>query len=438
MNSLTPSFKNYKQISFEAIKSMKFKVKPPINPRKSKSSPRFSNHITKDFEENESIIRISAVVPYEDRDPNSVINNYLPYLTSYELQEIRGYKEIFYLGKTCQKIRTNEVFTHNLGLDDKDENLIVKINDHIAYRYKITAIIGHTYESITCLCYDYANGGNVAIEIFANTEEMRKQRQIEITAFQRMKKTASTSHIINCLDHFVFRGHFCFVFEVLGSNVDSIIKSNPDSNTIDFAKIVALSLFEGIRECHSNNVTHGKINIRNILVDPLKRGSFKLSDFNNCSLDEESRNAPKRFIERSPDEILNRNCSKKAFDIWCAGLALCYIILGKPLIRGRNPKEMIESIISISGFPPDDFSSKNCGNFELIEQYYGYEGDEEKKYQHFKIEKKDLQQLFQSPDLSDLVLKCLKWKGEERITPEEALSHPFIQQSKLPPLKKPE
>ena len=53
MNSLTPSFKNYKQISFEAIKSMKFKVKPPINPRKSKSSPRFSKHITKDFEENE-------------------------------------------------------------------------------------------------------------------------------------------------------------------------------------------------------------------------------------------------------------------------------------------------------------------------------------------------------------------------------------------------
>ena len=419
---------------------MNFKVKPPCNPRKSKSSPRFSKHFTKEMKdvfENDSIIRISAIVPYENRDPASVINKYFPYLTSYELQEIPKYKEIFYLGKTCQKIRTNEVFTHNLGLDDKDENLIVKIGDHIAYRYKINAIIGHTYEAMTCLCYDYANGSNVSIEIFANTEEMKKQSKLEINAFQKIKKTTLSSHVINCLDNFIFRGHVCLVFEVLGSNVDSIIKNKPDSNTTDFARIVAISLFEGIKECHSNNVVHGKINIRNILVDPLKRGSFKISDFDNCAIDEESRFASKRFIERSPEEILNRKCSMKAFDIWCAGLALSNVVLGKPLIRGRNNTEIIESIISVCGFPPEDLIPKDSNNYELIKQYFEYEEeDEEKKYKHFKIEKKDLTQLFGSNELADLVLQCLQWKGEERITPEQALSHPFLQQSKLPPLKK--
>lgn len=418
------------RLSFNTFKKEK-NVTQPTSPRLSSSSPRFSKSFK--LENNKSPIRVTSIVPEECRNPEIVQKEYVTLLTQYELFEISKYPQIYYLGRMCQKVRPNKSLQHNLGFDDRENNLIIKNGDHIAYQYKVLSIMGHSENAVTTLCYDFAAKENVVLKVYANNESMKKQTELEIKSFE-MVHQSDCEHIVKCRNSFVFRGHICLAFEVLGANVASIIKNEPDAATKEFIRTTAVSLFTGVCECHRNNVVHRKVNLRNLLVDPMKRGSFKLSDFDNCIFQGEGRNASKRLTEKAPEELLDRKSPLDAIDIWGCGLCLCYMSLGTHIFRGRNVREVFDSIVSVFGEPPEGFD-KECAKYDLLTPA-NEENEEEEEVQKHVIPRRDLYSLLNDSELVDLVTKCLQWRGEDRISAEEALEHPFLKPKKLPPLKR--
>ena len=418
------------RLSFNTFKREK-NITQPSTPRQSSPSPRFNK--TFKLEADKSPIRVTSIVPEECRKPEIVQKEYSTLLTQYELFEISKYRQIYYLGRMCQKVRPNKSLQHNLGFDDKENNLIIKNGDHIAYQYKVVSIMGHSENAVTTLCYDFAAKENVVLKVYANNESMKKQTELEIKTFERVNQS-SCEHIVKCYQSFVFRGHICLAFEVLGANVAGIIKNEPDATTKEFIRIAAISLFTGVSECHNNNVVHRKVNLRNLLVDPMKRGSFKLSDFDNCIFEGDGRSASKRLIEKAPEEFLDRKSPQEAIDIWGCGLCLCYMSLGTHIFRGRNVKEVFDSIVSVFGEPPEGFD-KECAKYNLL-TIIKEGNEEEEEAQKRDIPKRDLYSLLNDSELVDLVTKCLQWRGEDRITVEEALEHPFLKPKKLPPLKR--
>ena len=57
-------------------------------------------------------------------------------LTCFEHIEILGYKDIYFLGQSSNKI------TDSLNYDDEEGNYCIVIGDHIQYRYEITEVLG--------------------------------------------------------------------------------------------------------------------------------------------------------------------------------------------------------------------------------------------------------------------------------------------------------
>lgn len=67
-------------------------------------------------------------------------------LTSYELEEIKSYPQIYYLGPLARKIHGSDQKPNNFGYDDEKSRYRCIKHDHIAYRYEILKGLGKVRE----------------------------------------------------------------------------------------------------------------------------------------------------------------------------------------------------------------------------------------------------------------------------------------------------
>ena len=59
----------------------------------------------------------------------------------------------------------------NHGYDDLKGNYIVKVKDHIAYRYELLTYLGKGSFGIAVKCYDHKNKEEVALKIIKNKKK---------------------------------------------------------------------------------------------------------------------------------------------------------------------------------------------------------------------------------------------------------------------------
>lgn len=429
------------------VQAPRFTIKEPTTPRFRKSA-RFS--------QTEKLLRETSLLSNVPLSPHEVVHDYAGFLTIFELTEIFNFNEIYYIGRLSQKINPHVGLSHNRGFDDNNGNLITKINDHISYRYQIKQILGESDHAITTLSYDHKLCRNIVLKILSS-----KCSNYELPALKQLSQSRCAVHLYAS---FIFRNHIIMCEEVLGANVYSILSSNKDAATLNLARSVGKCLFSALNDCHNRKIFHGKVNLRNILVDPSQiHASFKLVDFSSCNKFENYKKTPKRLIERAPEELLVYKSSPDKIDIWNAALTLSNIVLGTPLITGKNPKAVIFEIRRISGEPPPQISS-SCGKPDLLvmtadesqnkvvpqipievneeeeddsyeeEDFEEEEEEEEKKGEVLIPKKRDLLKVFRDQNFTDVIMRCLKWVPEERPSAGQILTMPFF--VGLPELKK--
>ncbi|KAF9562323.1 U4/U6 small nuclear ribonucleoprotein prp4 [Mortierella alpina] len=323
-------------------------------------------------------------------------------------------------------------------------------------RYVVTSVLGKgVFSSVVKARDNKAANAEVAIKILRNNETMYKAGKKELDILKRLMENDphNRKHIIRLERHFDHKGHLCLVFESLSMNLREVLrKFGKDIGlNINAVRVYAQQLFLALSLLKKSNILHADIKPDNILVNDAKN-VLKLCDLGSASDTTENEITPylvSRFY-RAPEIILGLPYDP-ALDMWSIGCTLYELFTGKILFSGRSNNQMLKHMMDLKG----PFSKKMIRKGDFYLNHF----DEDCNFLSVEVEKvtqkdvirkiqiskptKDLKarlmpytthmapaDVVQVNHFINLLERCLHLNPEHRITPQEALQHPFIKQGK--------
>ncbi|KAK8194820.1 kinase-like domain-containing protein [Phyllosticta capitalensis] len=343
--------------------------------------------------------------------------------------------------------------------DDHQGYYKVIQNELLDDRYEVQSKLGKGVFSEVVRARDVNTNTLVAIKIIRNDEILRKAGVKEIEMLEKLADhdPDDKRHCIRMLRWFDHKHHLCMVFEHLSVNLREVLKKFGRDVGLNLKAVrsyaqqmfVALSL---LRKC---NIVHADIKPDNMLVNDT-RNVLKICDLGSA-MDISECEVPagllvSRFY-RAP-EIMLGIPHDYGIDTWAIGCTLFELYTGKILFTGRDNNQMLRSIQECRGKMSIKLLKKGWADYvyehfdENLSLFRSVETD--------KVTNKDVVRMvnFTKPtrDLKsrligsskgltdaelkevnlfhDLLDKCLSLNPEKRITPYEALRHPFIHRVK--------
>ncbi|KAG1778357.1 kinase-like domain-containing protein [Suillus placidus] len=299
---------------------------------------------------------------------------------------------------------------------------------------------------------DAETGKEVAIKIIRSQESMHRAGLKEVQILNKLKQAdpEDKKHIVRLERTFEHRGHLCLVFESMSMNLRDVVKrfGKDVGLNIKAVRAYAHQLFLALNLLKKVNIMHADIKPDNILVNEQKT-LLKLCDLGSASDASENDITPylvSRFY-RAPEIILGVPYDP-ALDIWSIGCTLYELYTGKILFPGRSNNQMLLLMMELKG----RFNAKMIKKAKFGEMYFdemgGFESVETDRVTganvvrkvHISKPSRDLRARLMPPasvkmkddemklltSFIDLLDKCMALDPARRITPKEALIHPFI------------
>ena len=188
-------------------------------------------------------------------------------------------------------------------------------------------------------------------------------------------------------------------------------------------------VLRGLKYIHSANVIHRDLKPRNLLVN--SNCDLKICDFGLARVDDPENNDRALMSSyvatrwyRAPEVILGRKRYTKAVDMWSVGCILAELVGRKPIFPGRDSFHQITLIVSILGTPPPNPHPTPSDNKNTTGPTDDYVSNLPKK------PKLSFRSLYPraSALACDLLDKLLVFEPEKRLTVEEALRHPYLEE----------
>jgi len=202
----------------------------------------------------------------------------------------------------------------------------------------------------------------VAIKVVRSIKRYYKSARIEadILADVNRKGGRGLSHCVIMHEAFSFDGHYCMVFESLGSSLYDFMKRQryqpyPPDLVYDFAK----QMLETLEFIHSFKLIHTDLKPENILLmndREVKRNGYwipestriKVIDFGGATYDNEKKSSIVNTRQyRAPEVLLGTGWSMES-DMWSAGCILAELYQGELLFATHDNVEhlaLIEKVI---------------------------------------------------------------------------------------------
>ncbi|KAI8469573.1 MAG: kinase-like domain-containing protein [Monoraphidium minutum] len=379
--------------------------------------------------------------------PAQALQRYRGYLTPYEQGEVLSYPQIYFLGKAdARKVRAGpQSGLPNHGYDDDRGDYLVAPHDHVAYRYEVLGVLGRGSFGQVLRVLDYKTGAHLALKVIRNKKRFHAQAQVELRVLQHLRAhdPAAAHNVIHIHDSFSFRGHLCITFELLGSNLYELVKAGGFVGLgAPTVRRFAAQMLQSLRFLHRHRLIHCDLKPENVLLagpspspsslssssSPSPRPSIKVIDFGSSCFDHETvyTYIQSRFY-RSPEVILGLpyGCS---IDVWSLGCIMAELLTGYPLFPGEDEAEQLACIMEVMGPPPPRL--RDAGTRRAV--FFEAGGAPIlKPNSHGKVRtpsSKTLAGVLRCADAGflDLMERCLRWDPSERITPEQALQHPWF------------
>jgi len=208
-----------------------------------------------------------------------------------------------------------------------------------------------------------------------------------------------------------------YVPETLSRVIRQYNKSKTQMSMI-IVKLYAYQMLRSLHYIHALGICHRDIKPQNVLVDPANH-SLKLCDFGSAKkLIKGEPNVAyicSRYY-RAPELIFGATDYNYAIDVWSTGCVIAETVLTTPLFPGESAVDQLVEVIKILGTP-----TKNQ-ILAMNPEYNDFRFPIIKAYPWAKVFKSKTV----PNDFLDLLSKILIYEPNQRLTPLQALAHPFF------------
>lgn len=218
------------------------------------------------------------------------------------------------------------------------------------------------------------------------------------------------------------------IVELMETDLSSIIKS-PQPLSDEHCQFFLYQLMRGLKFMHSAGILHRDLKPRNLLVNA--NCDLKICDFGlarpvigdmKVNTSQMTDYVATRWY-RAPELLLTYKSYTSAMDVWSVGCIFGELILRKPLLPGTDANQQLEIIFNLIGSPTAEDIAKipNPRSREKVARMP-------------KKAPKDFSTMFRdaNPLALDLLKRLLTFDPEKRITIEQALLHPYLQELHFP------
>jgi dual specificity tyrosine-phosphorylation-regulated kinase 2/3/4 len=382
---------------------------------------------------NKNLNNFSSIINITNSLNNNFSNNSYFIFNNYNnlsleknpIDSIYSFRENKKSGSFSKKIE------NTINYDDKEGNYIIKKGELLLKRYEIITILGKGSFGICCKCYDKKNNEYVCIKILKNSPNSLEQAKLEINIIKSLNsdKIRKSGYFVKMKNYFNLKRHICIVFELLSINLYEEIQ-NSNFVGFDLTTILKFSiqLLFGLLILKNKSIIHCDLKPENILFIKKGKAGIRIIDFgSSCYLNQIQYEYIQSRYYRAPEIILGLDYGCE-IDMWSLGCILCELYCGIPIFPGEDEYDMIYYIMEYIGMPPKELIEKSPKKLE----FFNEDGNPlEKKNSLGKIRKPNKKSIEAflinaDRDFIDLIQNILKWKKEERFSPEDALKHKWI------------
>ncbi|XP_056333671.1 serine/threonine-protein kinase PRP4 homolog isoform X1 [Danio aesculapii] len=329
----------------------------------------------------------------------------------------------------------------------------VNIGEVLDKRYAVYGYTGQGVFSNVIRARDLARANQeVAVKIIRNNEMMQKTGLKELEFLKKLNDADADDkfHCLRLFRHFYHKQHLCLVFEPLSMNLREVLRKYGKDVGLHIKAVRSYSqqLFLALKHLKRCNILHADIKPDNILVNESKT-ILKLCDFGSASHVADNDITPylvSRFY-RAPEIIIGKSYDY-GIDMWSVGCTLYELYTGKILFPGKTNNHMLKLNMDLKGKLPNKMIRKGLFKDQHFDQNLNFLYTEvDKVTEREKITvmstinpTKDLSmdmvgrqalpedQRKKVVQLKDLLDQILMLDPAKRITINQALQHPFIQE----------
>ncbi|XP_022622971.1 serine/threonine-protein kinase PRP4 homolog [Seriola dumerili] len=329
----------------------------------------------------------------------------------------------------------------------------VNIGETLDKRYDVYGYTGQGVFSNVIRARDTARAGQeVAVKIIRNNELMQKTGLKELEFLKKLNDADPDDkfHCLRLFRHFYHKQHLCLVFEPLSMNLREVLKKYGKDVGLHIKAVRSYSqqLFLALKLLKRCNILHADIKPDNILVNESKT-ILKLCDFGSASHVADNDITPylvSRFY-RAPEIIIGKPYDY-GIDMWSVGCTLYELYTGKILFPGSSNNHMIKLAMDLKGKMPNKMIRKGLFKDKHFDQNLNFlyiEVDKVTEREKVTVMStinptKDLladmiggqrlpeDQRKKVMQLKDLLDGTLMLDPAKRISINQALQHPFIQE----------
>ncbi|XP_006000439.1 dual specificity tyrosine-phosphorylation-regulated kinase 3 [Latimeria chalumnae] len=380
--------------------------------------------------------------------PDHAMKQYKHQLSAYEHQEVYNYPEIYFLGPNAKKKQGVIGGPNNAGYDDDQGGYVHVPHDHLAYRYEVLKIIGKGSFGQVAKVYDHKLHQHLALKMVRNEKRFHRQAAEEIRILEFLKKQdkMGNMNVIHMLESFTFRNHICMTFELLSMNLYELIKRNKFQGfSLQLVRKFAQSILQCLEGLHKNKIIHCDLKPENILLKQQGRSGIKVIDFGSSCFEHQRvyTYIQSRFY-RAPEVILGARYGMP-IDMWSFGCILAELLTGYPLFPGEDEGDQLACMMELLGPPPQKLleQSKRAKNFISSKGHPRYctvttlpngtvvlNGCRSRRGKmRGPPGSKDWVTALKGCDdatFIDFLKQCLDWDPAARMTPVQALRHPWL------------
>lgn len=335
--------------------------------------------------------------------------------------------------------------------------------------YEVLEFLGRGTFGQVVKCWKKGTNEIVAIKILKNHPSYARQGQIEVSILTRLShENADEFNFVRAYECFQHKNHTCLVFEMLEQNLYDFLKQNKfQPLPLKYIRPVTQQVLTALLKLKSLHLIHADLKPENImLVDPVQFPyRVKVIDFGSAS--HVSKAVCSTYLQsryyRAPEILLGLPFCE-AIDMWSLGCVIAELFLGWPLYPGSSEYDQIRYISQTQGLPAEHMltaATKTTRFFirEQTDSNYPFwrlkTPEEHEKETNIKSKEArkyifncldDMIQINVPTDLEgsellaekidrkefiDLLKRMLTLDQDRRITPGEALNHPFITMAHL-------